>query len=243
MNLVDLAEEGLTKQWWESRAEHHPKKGHSASSYLRCARQQVYDWIDAQPTNVVVKHIWAPTFGNLHHDLMYRLWKATGATVITEDDLAFEVRAPELEYPIRGRPDAVVISGEEKRMTDIKSVNPKAMHYGLPKEEHVAQISFYKRMVDECVINCPSIDTFSLLYLSRADFNRKECVMGVDFEEVDTTDLSNWITVEKCLKAQELPERIGEKEEYPCATIYKKTGEKSVWCEYYDLCWELHKLI
>ena len=243
MNLLDIAEEGLLKQWWNSYNDHHPKVGHSASSYVKCPRQQVYEWIEAQPTNVVVKHAWAPAFGNIHHDLLYKLWVLGGASVLTEEELSFEYHTGELEYPVRGRPDAVITKDSEARMTDVKSVNPSAFRYELPKEDAIAQVSFYKRMVEEEVITCPSIDSYSITYVSRADFNRREYVMGEGFEEMDTTDYSAWELVEHCMKDQELPDRIGPDDKFPCATVFKKTGEKTTWCDYYDLCWEIHKHI
>ena len=85
-----------------------------------------------------------------------------------------------------------------------------------------------------------SCDYHVVVYLSREDANRRQFVMGEDFQYVDTTDYSGWIELEKYIEAKKLPPRYHEEmDKYPCSTITKK--HRKTWCWHFDYCWEICK--
>ena len=84
------------------------------------------------------------------------------------------------------------------------------------------QISYYKRFINA--------DNYTLLYFSRADFNRRLYKLGEGFEEIDTTDYTQWKRLEIALKEEKPPERSYEQKHWRCK-----------YCWYKTLCWEVHK--
>jgi CRISPR/Cas system-associated exonuclease Cas4 (RecB family) len=231
VNLIDVVDDYLIAQRKEEDKK-HPKVRHSVSSFSSyvggeyigtCLRQQFYQWIKAEPTNLEPKSFYAMTYGNIIHDWLYEIWASAGYGVETEDELEFIHTADGLKYPVKGRGDARVTSNGIRELVDIKTVNPAMFRYkDLPKKEHVMQLSYYKRFIDA--------DTYSLLYFSRADFNRRIYYLGQDFEPIDTTDYTMWKHLEECLENKKPPKRSYDKSDWHCK-----------YCNYRTLCYEVHK--
>jgi hypothetical protein len=219
----------------EERKKHLPKERHSVTSYLKCLRQQCFEWLGAEPTNIEPKDLHRNHVGNLLHEDIYQMLREDGWEVLTEHQLEFTHVVEGLEHAVRGRPDAVIKKNDYSIHLSIKTTHGKAFDYNLVKPDHVAQLSYEMRF--EPMASC---DKHMILYFSREDFNRQTRVMGDHFDYLDTTDVTRWKLVEQCLKEKRLCPRINENmDKYPCSSLRK--GHRKVWCWYFDLCWEVMK--
>ena len=231
LNLIDVCDSFLIKKRKEEDKKHQPKQRHSVSSFSSyvqgeyvgsCLRNQFYEWIGSPTTNLEAKSLYAITYGNILHNWLYSIWKEAGYGVETENELEFVHEVEGLKYPVKGRGDARITSDDGIELVDIKTVNPATFRYGdLPKKEHIMQISYYKRFINA--------DSYTLLYFSRADFNRRLYRLGEDFNEIDTMDYTMWRKLEKCLEDKKPPERSYDKSNWHCK-----------YCWYKTLCYEVH---
>lgn len=212
-----------------------------------CNRQTIYQVRGTQPTEPVDLESKRRFYvGHRLHEVVQRAIESSGGVV--EFYPEFEIDDPETN--IAGHGDGLIIEDDEDAsaiVLEIKSVNPFSVKYGLPKEEHVKQVTTYA--VEARNRGIKVYDSLAGEWIDMAPLGNR--LKGVKIVYLDKNDLKIYeyflpydIAWEEALneKLYELDVYMNDPDSLPRRLSLTSSGKKPWPCNYCPFkrkCWSL----
>lgn len=256
VNIINELDMAIVKKSQESWERHQPKTAHSVTDYSflsegeyvgSCLRKQYYDWKAVPPIweDLNPTRCYAREFGKYVQYFLEDLWVSLEGHTLRHEIKLPEIKVEDLRFPIHGRVDDLLYYDSLELMAEFKSChgrkfNSKAfgiMYHGADIA-HKYQLAMYKKWYPK------DFDEYHLLYFSREDFNRRDFTAGDNMLIPEDFDFEYWRILEDYIRVKELPPRKlrvnGNYDDKKAQTTFPcGLG----WCDYFSLCWKLHKNI